>query len=80
MGQESGKLSTRNPLDEIRDELVEVLRAADVPFTEEQTGALLSSSRSLGAHRSNFSARRWISAMVRHKASNWIGRAPESNG
>jgi hypothetical protein len=36
MAQEQGRLSTRNPLDEIRDELVQVLATAGVPFTEEQ--------------------------------------------
>ncbi len=36
MAQEPGGLSTRNPLDDIRDELVQVLSAAEVPFTEDQ--------------------------------------------
>jgi hypothetical protein len=38
--QDQGGLSTRNPLDEIRDALIEVLRAAGVPFTEEQGRAI----------------------------------------
>jgi len=40
MAQEGGGLSTRNPLDEIRDELVQVLSTAGVPFTEEQGRAI----------------------------------------
>ena len=36
IAQEQGGLSTRNPLDDIRDELVQVLSAAEVPFTEDQ--------------------------------------------
>ena len=38
--QEPGGFSTRNPLDEIRDELVQVLSAAQAPFTEEQGKAI----------------------------------------
>jgi hypothetical protein len=34
--QEQGGLSTRNPLDDIRNELIQVLSAAQVPFTEDQ--------------------------------------------
>ncbi len=34
--QDSSKIFTRNPLDEIRDELMMVLEAAGVPFTAEQ--------------------------------------------
>jgi len=40
MGQEQGRLSTRNPLDDIRDELVQVLSAAEAPFTEDQGRAI----------------------------------------
>ena len=40
LAQEQGGLSTRNPLDEIRDELVQVLLAAGTPFTEEQGRAI----------------------------------------
>jgi hypothetical protein len=40
MAQEQGKLSTRNPLDEIRDELIGVLLEAGVPFTEDQGRAI----------------------------------------
>lgn len=35
-GQEGGGLATRNPLDEIKDELVEVLAGAGEPFTADQ--------------------------------------------
>jgi hypothetical protein len=38
--QEQAGLSTRNPLDEIRDELIQVLAAAQAPFTEEQGRAI----------------------------------------
>ncbi|HET9218817.1 MAG TPA: TonB-dependent receptor [Terriglobia bacterium] len=41
MAQEPGGLSTRNPLDEIRDEVVQVLATAEVPFTEEQARAIV---------------------------------------
>jgi hypothetical protein len=37
LAQEPGGFSTRNPLDEIRDELIQVLSAAQVPFTDEQS-------------------------------------------
>src|SRR6185503_6599608 len=36
VAQDQTGLSTRNPLDEIRDELVQVLSSAKVPFTEAQ--------------------------------------------
>lgn len=36
VAQDQGGLSTRNPLDEIRDELVQVLAEAKTPFTEAQ--------------------------------------------
>ena len=36
VAQEPGGLSTRNPLDDIRDELLQVLSTAQVPFTEDQ--------------------------------------------
>jgi hypothetical protein len=36
LAQDPGGLSTRNPLDEIRDELVQILAAAQAPFTEDQ--------------------------------------------
>ena len=51
MAQEQGKLSTRNPLDEIRDELIGVLLEAGVPFTEDQGRAIalvLEESRRIG--------------------------------
>lgn len=41
IAQEPGGFSTRNPLDEIRDEVVQVLAAAEVPFTEEQNRAIV---------------------------------------
>jgi hypothetical protein len=37
---QGGGLSTRNPLDEIRDELVQVLSNAGTPFTEDQERAM----------------------------------------
>ncbi len=40
-GQDPGGLSTRNPLDEIRDELVQVLAEAQVPFTEDQNQSIV---------------------------------------
>lgn len=36
MAQDSGGLSTRNPLDDIKNELIQVLAGAQVPFTQEQ--------------------------------------------
>src|SRR5688572_6852780 len=38
--QEQGGLSTRNPLDDIRNELIQVLSAAQVPFSEDQGRSL----------------------------------------
>jgi hypothetical protein len=35
-GQDEGGLATRNPLDEIRDELIRVLAEAELPFTPDQ--------------------------------------------
>jgi hypothetical protein len=40
IAQEPGGLSTRNPLDEIRDELVQVLATAEAPFTDDQGRAI----------------------------------------
>lgn len=38
--QEQGGFSTRNPLDDIRNELIQVLSAAQVPFSEDQDRSL----------------------------------------